>query len=203
MGMLLDLMSDKEAEKTVMAEENIIPVFADDSAADDAFAKVLWAKAKIEENEKLVKAKKAELKELLDDYDQRLNGKLRSFVEYRTEQLKTYAFQKLKGKKGSYPLLHGNVQLKEDIGTVELDAENEAELIKYLRVNGIFDKCAEDKVVINKTKLRSALTTDKSGHNFVDAEGNIIHGAHINKKDGLQVTLAKPRKKSNKAEEAA
>ena len=203
MGMLLDLMSENEAEKSVLAEENSVPAFADDNAADDAFAKVLWAKAKIEENEKLVKAKKAELKEMLDDYDQRLNGRLRNFVEYRTEQLKAYALQKLKGKKGSYPLFHGSVQLKEDVGTVEIDSENEAELIKYLRANGIFDQCAEDKVVINKTKLRSVLAKDKSGHNFVDAEGNIIHGAHIEKKDGLQVTLAKSRKKLNKAEEAA
>ncbi len=201
MGMLLELMSETDAEKSVLAEETIVPIFEDDSAADDAFAKVLWAKAKIEEHEKLVKAKKAELKEMLDDYEQRLNGRLRSFVKYRTEQLKAYALQKLKGKKGSYPLLHGNIQLKEDGGTVEI--ENEEELVKYLCASGIFEQCAENKVVVNKTKLRSLLQKDESGHNFVDGEGNIIHGVHINKKDGLQVTLAKPRKKVNKVEEAA
>ena len=201
MGMLLDFMSEKETEKVVSTEEVVIPAFEDDDAADDALAKVLWAKAKMEENDKLIKAKKAELKEMLEDYEERLNGRLRNFVEYRTEQLKTYAMNKLKGKKGAYPLLHGNVQLKEDVGSVEI--EDDAELIKYLRESELFGQCAEDKVAINKTKLRSLLSKDESGHYFVDGNGNVIHGVHIEKKDGLQVSIAKPRKKANKAAEEA
>lgn len=202
MGILLEVMSDKDIEKQVVSEETIIPAFDNDDDADEALAKVLWAKNKIEENEKLVKAKKAELMEALADYEQRLNNGLRNFVAYRSEQLRTYALSKLKGKKGTYPLFHGGIQLKEDAGSVEI--EDEAVLIEYLKRSGLFEQCVKVEPKVNKTKFKGLFEKDESGHYFKGKDGSIIQGVHIDKKDGLQVNLTKPKTaKKLKTEEAA
>lgn len=158
-----------------------------DEEADDVLARVIWAQKKICENDELVKKKKEQLQKLLKDYEARLNGGLKTYLENQQVTLRNYLDEKLNGKKGTVKLLHGNIRLKEDNGKTMFDDENL--VIQYLQNRNMEDACVSIKKTIRKTDFKKLFKKDPSGHYFVDEDGQVIHGVHIEKEDGLQLGI--------------
>lgn len=166
-----------------------------DDDADDAMARILWAKSEINKNNALIDKKKKELQKQLDDYEKRLNCKLENYGSYYSELLRTYMLKKFDNKKGTLKLFHGNVRLKEPSATTEFD--DEKALLDYIKSNNLQSKCVTVKESVRKTDLKKLFDKDKSGLYFVDANGDIVPGVHINKDEELKISIT-PAKVSAK-----
>lgn len=190
---LLELMDDEEIMESIKTDEDRALAIHNDDEADEVLSQILWAKHKIEENNELVKQKAAELKLLLMNYEERLNGPLKHYAENRSKDLEAYATKKLENQKGSVKLFHGTVSMREDAGRTEVD--DEEELIRWMKQTGHTD-CVTVKEALSKTALKKAFKKDPSGRYFVDENGDVIQGVHIAKEEGLQlrITEAKPKK---------
>lgn len=189
---LIELMDEDEIRAGIdAATERGLKIHNDDEA-DEAIAQMIWAKKKIEENKELVKKKAEQLKLQLQDYERRLNGGLEYYLENRQKDLEAYLNGKLQGHKGSLKLFHGTASLKEDPGRTAVDDEDE--LIKWLKANG-HAGCIATKESVSKTEIKKAFKKDASGRYFIDDDGNIIQGVHIDKEEGLQLKLTLPRVK--------
>ncbi len=189
----IELMDEDEIMESIAADEDRALAIQNDDEADEVLSQILWAKRKIEENNELVKRKAAELKLLLMNYEERLNGSLKHYAENRSKDLEAYATKKLENQKGSVKLFHGTVSMREDAGRTEVD--DEESLIRWMKQTGHGD-CVTVKESLSKTALKKAFKKDPSGRYFVDEDGNIIQGVHIAKEEGLQlrITEAKPKK---------
>lgn len=188
---LLHFMSPEEIQYSMAEDEekDVTPLTEDE--ADDILAKILWARRKIEENNKDIKQKKEEMKVLLENYEKRKNQGLRNYIESQAGPLQAYAQNALKNKKGTLHLLHGDLRLKEDIGTTEFD--DEEAVLRFIKEKGLEEKCVSVRESVRKTDFKKLFKKDPSGHYFVDDEGNVIHGVHIQKEDGLQLSIMPSR----------
>lgn len=189
---LIELMDEDEIRAGIdTATERGLKIHNDDEA-DEVIAQMIWAKKKIEDNKALVKKKAEQLKLQLQDYERRLNGGLEYYLENRQKDLEAYLNDKLQGHKGSLKLFHGTASLKEDPGRTAVDDEDS--LIKWLKANG-HAGCIATKESVSKTEIKKAFKKDASGRYFVDGDGNIIQGIHVDKEEGLQLKLTLPRVK--------
>lgn len=189
---LIELMDEDEIRAGIdAATERGLKIHNDDEA-DEVIAQMIWAKKKIEDNRALVKKKAEQLKLQLQDYERRLNGGLEYYLENRQKDLEAYLNDKLQGHKGSLKLFHGTASLKEDPGRTAVDDEDE--LIKWLKANG-HASCIATKESVSKTEIKKTFKKDASGRYFVDGDGNIIQGIHVDKEEGLQLKLTLPRVK--------
>ena len=64
---ILDFVDDDELMEEVK-DDSFIPMLKTEDEADEALAKIIWARKKIAGNEVKVKKKKEELQKLLADY---------------------------------------------------------------------------------------------------------------------------------------
>lgn len=198
---LIELMDEEEIRAGIDATaERGVTAIHNDEEADEALSKMLWAKAKIEENNKIVKEKAEQLKAQLEDYRKRLNGGLEYYLENRQHDLEIYLNSKLQGRKGSLKLFHGTASLKEDPGRTTVD--DEASLITWLKKNG-HAGCISTKESVSKTEVKKTFRKDPSGRYFLDEDGNVIEGVHIDKEEGLQLKISLPRLQTEDAKGAA
>ena len=188
---LFELLSENELEddfEFVNAGENQMAfALMSDDDADDALARILWAKSQLDKNNEIIARKKKQLQLQLEDYEKRLNGKLETYQKYYSELLNDYLVKKLDNKKGTVKLLHGNARLKEPSVSTEFD--DEKVLIQYLKDNNLYDKCISVKESVRKTDLKKLFQKDNSGSYFVDDSGNVVPGVHLNKEEGLQLAI--------------
>ena len=198
---LIELMEDEEIRDRVTskAEENV--VIHNDDEADEVLAQMIWATEKIAGNKALVKKKAQQLKEALVTYEKRLNGSLERYLENRQRDLEMYLNSRLDGGKGSIKLFHGTVSMREDTGRTVIDDEDA--VIQYLKSSG-HENCITVKESVSRTALKKAFRKDPSGRCFLDEDGNILQGAHIDKEEGLHAAIrpAKIRKVQEEKEVA-
>lgn len=189
---LIELMEEEEIRACMEQEAEGKYAIHNDDEADAVLAQMLWAKRKIEENKEIVKKKAEELKAQLQDFEKRLNGGLEYYLEARQPELEAYLAKRLEGQKGSLKLFHGTASLKEDAGRTVVD--DEEELIKWFKNNGHED-CITTKESVSKTSMKKAFKKDKSGRYFIDDNGDVIQGIHIDKEEGLLLKISEPRTK--------
>lgn len=182
----LDLMEDEDFLEEVN-DDSFIPMLKSDDEADDALAKIIWAKKKVEENNQKIKKKKEELEKMLGDYEKRLNKNLKSYIDYQSALLRGY----LKDNKGNktLKLFHGNVRVRKPSESLTIDDENM--LVNWLKEAGYKD-CIKVKEAISKTNLKKAFKKDPSGEYLIDDSGNVIHGVHFERgEETIQITEPK------------
>ena len=186
---LVELMSDEELKQDVEDTNEIEPVFVlnTEDDADECLSKILWAKKKLEENNKLIEKKKKQLDELLKNYEKSLNSKLENYRSIHEDLLREWMINRFGNTKKSAKLLHGTVRMKEDTGRTAVD--DEGQLIGFIKANNLQDKCVTIKESVRKSDFKKLFEKDQSGHYFVDKAGNIIPGVHIDKSDDLQLSI--------------
>lgn len=186
---LIELMSDEELKQDVNNTNEVAPIFVLNSEddADECLSKILWADKKLEENSKLIEKKKKQLDELLKDYENSLNSKLENYRSIQEDLLREWMISKFGNTKKSAKLLHGTVRMKEDAGRTAVD--DEGQLIGFIKANDLQDKCVTVKETVRKSDFKKLFEKDPSGHYFVDKNGNIIPGVHIDKSDDLQLSI--------------
>lgn len=186
---LIELMSDEELKQDVNNTNEVAPIFVLNSEddADECLSKILWADKKLEENSKLIEKKKKQLDELLKDYENSLNSKLENYRSIQEDLLREWMISKFGNTKKSAKLLHGTVRMKKDAGRTAVD--DEGQLIGFIKANDLQDKCVTVKETVRKSDFKKLFEKDPSGHYFVDKNGNIIPGVHIDKSDDLQLSI--------------
>lgn len=186
---LIELMSDEELKQDVNNINEVAPIFVLNSEddADECLSKILWTDKKLEENSKLIEKKKKQLDELLKDYENSLNSKLENYRSIQEDLLREWMISKFGNTKKSAKLLHGTVRMKEDAGRTAVD--DEGQLIGFIKANDLQDKCVTVKETVRKSDFKKLFEKDPSGHYFVDKNGNIIPGVHIDKSDDLQLSI--------------
>lgn len=182
---ILDFVDDDELMEEVK-DNSFIPMLKTEDEADEALAKIIWARKKIAGNEVKVKKKKEELQKLLADYEKRLNKSLESYLSYQSSLLKGYIESQ---DSKTLKLFHGNVRIKKPAESLSIDDENS--LLLWLKETGC-KSCIKTKETISKTELKKTFKKDPSGDFLVDSAGNVIHGAHFERgEESLQITEAK------------
>lgn len=186
---LIELMSDEELKQDVNNTNEVASIFVLNSEddADECLSKILWADKKLEENSRLIEKKKKQLDELLKDYENSLNSKLENYRSIQEDLLREWMISKFGNTKKSAKLLHGTVRMKEDAGRTAVD--DEGQLIGFIKANDLQDKCVTVKETVRKSDFKKLFEKDPSGHYFVDKNGNIIPGVHIDKSDDLQLSI--------------
>lgn len=185
---IVDLMEDKDLMKEVdecnESKDDSTLIHSDDEA-DEVLGRIIWARKKLDNAEKVYKKKEVMLKEQLDNYKHRLMDGLKSYEEYQSATLQDYLARKFNNKKGSVKLLHGNARLSEHPESVVID--DEEALMKYIAEHKL-KACVKVKAVPQKTLIKKALQKDNSGHYFVNGE-DIVPGVHIEKEPGFKLGI--------------
>ena len=205
-GLLSPDVLNKEVDnlgETIEAGEKPLALrLKDNNEADECLGRILWAQETIAKNDELVKEKKAQLLAQLEDYDRRLSGRLRNYLAYQQAILKAYLYAHFgkdengSQKTGTLPLFNGNVRLKAPSESLVVDDEDAA--VKWLKENG-FNDAVIIKESVKKSDAKKLFKRDESGRYLLDKEGNVIHGMHIDKEDGLQLAITAPKDKKTKA----
>lgn len=190
-----------EVEKLEEAENSVEAPFyqsiVTEAEADEALAKLIWAKKKIEEADEKIKAKKQQLQEQLQEYERRLKSNIENYASLQSDLLYAYLENKLKDrdgnvKKGSIKLFNGTIGLKEPRGSVVIEKGKENNLVELLKQLGK-SQCINIKETVYKDEISKTFKLDPSGHYFMTDNGDIIQGIEYQKPDKLQLSVTKPK----------